>query len=140
MLKNNEQAYVRGQKAAIIFKHLKRVVLTWDQRCMAWVKHHKLPTWLGHMPVVIAVLGSLAGILLGGVVIAGCLIFIWAIAFILQQIGQSTRVHITNWDKHPKSSHERFSRENNKDKSTNNGMFEPYDPEPYTYDEYDNRH
>lgn len=35
MLKNNKQAYVRGQKAAIIFKHLKRVVLTWDQRRMA---------------------------------------------------------------------------------------------------------
>ena len=140
MLESNEQAYVRGLKAATYWKHLKKVVSTWDRLCVAWAKNHKLPAWIGHIPIFIAVLGSLAGIVLGGAMIAGCLIFIWTIAFILQQIGQPTRVHITNWDKHPKSSHERFSRENNKDKSTNDGMFEPYDPEPYTYDEYDNRH
>ena len=94
MSNNNKQAYVRGRKVAMILKRLKGIVLTWDQRCMAWVKHHKLPAWVGHVPVFIAVLATLAGILLGGIVIAGCLIFIWAIAFILQQIGQTN--HLEN--------------------------------------------
>jgi len=85
MLESNEQAYIRGQKAATFWKRLKRVVSSCDRRCMAWVKNHKLPTWIGHVPVVIAVLGSLAGILLGGAVILGCLIFIWALVYILQQ-------------------------------------------------------
>lgn len=94
MSENKKQAYVRGRKVAIIWKRLKRVVSAWDQLCVIWARNHKLPAWIGHMPVIIAGLGTLAGSLLGGAVIVGCLIFIWAIAFILQQIAQTN--HLEN--------------------------------------------
>ncbi|MEX3174051.1 DUF3742 family protein [Serratia quinivorans] len=79
-----QQAYERGARTAHLWKKFKDSVLHWDRRCTAWANKKSLPLWVGHVPVIVALLGSLTIILLGGAVIAGCLLFIWAIAFILQ--------------------------------------------------------
>ncbi|PNO64537.1 DUF3742 family protein [Serratia marcescens] len=85
----DQQAYQRGIKAARLWKRLKGAILRWDQRCVSNARKHKLPGWIGHIPLVIAFLTALAAALLGGVAIAGCLLFIWAIAVILQHIDLS---------------------------------------------------
>lgn len=89
MSENNERAYVRGRKVAIIWKSLKKIVSTRDQLCVAWAKNHKLPAWIGHLPIISTVLISLAGLIVGGVAIASMIVFIWALAYILQHIGSS---------------------------------------------------
>lgn len=82
MLESNEQAYVRGQKAATYWKRLKKVVLGWDQRGVTWARNHKVPVWLGHAPTIIVIslpsiillfsgLMLLAGILTGFAVLLG---------------------------------------------------------------------
>jgi len=81
-------AYQRGVHIANLWKHLKGTILTWNAICVAKAHSHKLPSWVGNMPMIIALLGSATAILFGGIVIVSCMLFIWAIAFILQHIGQ----------------------------------------------------
>ncbi|MCS4267290.1 hypothetical protein [Serratia sp. BIGb0163] len=85
----NQLAYQRGILAARVWKRLKGTILRWDTFCVSKAHKHKLPGWIGHVPIAVAFLGSVTAILFGGIVIAGCMFFIWAIAFILQQFGQA---------------------------------------------------
>ncbi|HDU5650667.1 TPA: hypothetical protein RFV74_002321 [Klebsiella aerogenes] len=82
--KRQPHAYQRGVRMANLWKRLKGTILKWDAICVAKARRYKLPDWIGHMPVVIALFGSTTAILFGGVIIASCMLFIWAIAFILQ--------------------------------------------------------
>ncbi|WP_431712600.1 hypothetical protein [Serratia marcescens] len=77
-------AYQRGVRIANLWKSIKGTILKWDAYCVAKASSYKLPGWIGHFPIVIALIASLTAALLGGLAIAGCLLFIWAIAFILQ--------------------------------------------------------
>ncbi len=79
-----QQAYQRGVRMVSLWKRLKGTILKWDTFFVAKAHAHKLPGWIGHVPIAIALFCSLTAALLGGVAIAGCLLFIWAIAFILQ--------------------------------------------------------
>ncbi|EFE96284.1 hypothetical protein [Serratia odorifera] len=83
-------AYQRGVRMANLWKRIKGTILHWDNVCVSKARSHKLPGWVGRIPIAIALLGSLTAALLGGLAIAGCLLFIWAIAFILQQFNQPT--------------------------------------------------
>lgn len=69
---------------ASLWKRIKGTIMKWDAFCVAEAHSHKLPGWIGHAPIAIVLFGSAAAILFGGIVIAGCMLFIWAIAFILQ--------------------------------------------------------
>ncbi|HEI8955488.1 TPA: hypothetical protein SLG95_003602 [Serratia liquefaciens] len=80
----NQQAYQRGIRIARMWKRLKGTILRWDMFCVSKARKHKLPSWIGHVPIAVAFLGSAAAALFGGIIIAGGLLFIWAIAFILQ--------------------------------------------------------
>lgn len=74
---------------ANLWKRLKGTILKWDAICVA-----KLPGWIGYMPMIIALFGSTTVVLFGGVIIASCMLFIWAFAFILQHVGQeNTKVN-----------------------------------------------
>ncbi|WP_053091638.1 MULTISPECIES: hypothetical protein [Serratia] len=84
-----QQAYQRGFWAARKWARLKDTMMRWDQRCVSKVREHSLPGWVGHVPIAIALTGSVTAILFGGLVVAGCMLFIWAIAFILQNVGQN---------------------------------------------------
>ncbi|HEJ7136544.1 TPA: hypothetical protein SMF95_001865 [Serratia marcescens] len=77
-------AYQRGVRMASLWKRIKGTIMKWDAFCVAEAHSHKLPGWIGHAPIAIVLFGSAAAILFGGIVIAGCMLFIWAIAFILQ--------------------------------------------------------
>ncbi|EPM1538090.1 hypothetical protein [Serratia ureilytica] len=79
-----QHAYQCGVRIANLWKRIKGTILKWDACCVAKARSHKLPSWCGHFPIAIALIASLTAALLGGVAIAGCLLFIWAIAFILQ--------------------------------------------------------
>lgn len=83
-------AYQRGVRMANLWKRLKGTILKWDSICVSKARNYKLPGWVGHFPIAIALLAPLATALLGGVAIAGSLLFIWAIAFILQQVSQTS--------------------------------------------------
>lgn len=69
---------------ASLWRRLKSTMLKWDAFFVVKARAHKLPGWVGHIPIAIALFGSLTAALLGGATIAGCLLFIWAIAVILQ--------------------------------------------------------
>lgn len=114
-----EQAWQRGRDAAGLWKKLKRIVSVWDQRCVAFVKKHKLPAWAGHIPIIAILILSLIGIVAGGIAVVFCIVFLWAFAFILQNLRKNPQISES-------------STLDNKDE-----IFTPYDPEPYTYEEYD---
>ncbi len=73
-----------------MWKRLKSTISRWDTFCVSKARKHKLPGWIGHVPIVVAFLGSVTVALLGGLLTAGSLLFIWSIAFIIQNIGQSS--------------------------------------------------
>lgn len=84
-----QHAYQRGIRIARLWRRLKGTISRWDTFCVSKARKHNLPSWIGHVPITISLLGSATAILFGGIVIAGCMLFIWAIAFILQQFGQA---------------------------------------------------
>lgn len=85
----NQQAYQRGIRVARMWKRLKGTILRWDTFCVSKARKHKLPGWIGHVPIAVAFLGSAAAALFGGIIISGSLLFIWAIAIILQNVNTS---------------------------------------------------
>ncbi|MGP0837999.1 hypothetical protein [Serratia sp. CY85251] len=85
----DQQAYQRGIKAARLWKRLKGTILRWDQLCVSKARAQKLPGWIGHGPMAIALIASVAIIVFGGIVIIGCMLLISAIAYIFQHVGQS---------------------------------------------------
>lgn len=85
----DQQAYQRGVWAARKWSRLKNVIMRWDRLCVSKVRENKLPAWIGHVPIVIALIASVTAILFGGLLVAGCMLFIWAIAFILQNVDLS---------------------------------------------------
>ncbi|HIE1059982.1 TPA: hypothetical protein ACXJQO_001448 [Serratia marcescens] len=102
-----QQAYQRGIRAARKWSRLKNVIIKWDRLCVSKVREYRLPAWIGHVPIVIALIGSVTAMLFGGLIVAGSMLFIWAIAFILQNAGQNLSgdvTHENNSLENPKSS------------------------------------
>ncbi|HBC5198998.1 hypothetical protein IM817_01660 [Serratia marcescens] len=85
----DQQAYQRGIRAARKWLRLKNVIMKWDRLCVSKVREYRLPAWIGHVPIVIALIGSVTAMLFGGLLVAGSMLFIWAIAFILQNVDPS---------------------------------------------------
>ena len=98
MSKHDEQAYVRGVKVAGFWKQLKRPLASWEQRSATWAKNHNVPVWVGRIPLVMAILISLTGLIAGGFVVALIVSFIWALAFILQNMGNSPNSNVYHYD------------------------------------------
>ncbi|EPG9313715.1 hypothetical protein I9Y15_004794 [Serratia marcescens] len=92
----DQQAYQRGLWAVRKWSRLKNVIMSWDRLCVSKIRENRLPTWIGHVPIVIALIASVAAILFGGLLVAVCLLFIWAIAFILQNAGQNLSDEVTH--------------------------------------------
>lgn len=92
----DQQAYQRGVWTARKWSRLRNMIMTWDRLCVSKVRENRLPTWIGHVPIVIALIASVAAMLFGGLLLAGCMLFIWAIAFILQNAEQNLSGEVTD--------------------------------------------
>ncbi|EIX9082259.1 hypothetical protein MLE32_000548 [Klebsiella aerogenes] len=117
----NQQAWQRGVRMASLWKKLKASVLHFDNRCVTWVKRKNLPAWLGHFPIFLFGFIALCGCIVWGLLAVFSLVTIWALMVIISNIGS-----------HNCPDHSHHDRESD-------GMFTPYDPKPYSYDEYDNK-
>lgn len=78
-MQNDKQfaAVQRGIKLAGLWKKTRRRVSQWDAICVHWAKSRGLPGWLGHVPIVLVLLLSVASILLGGLLIGLVVGLIW---------------------------------------------------------------
>lgn len=78
-MQNNRQgaAIQRGIKAAALWKKIRNGVAKWDIIFVGWAKSHKLPGWLGHIPIALTIMFSVASILLGGLLIGLVVTFVW---------------------------------------------------------------
>lgn len=92
----DQQAYQCGVWAARKWSRLKNVIMRWDRLCVSKVRENRLPSWIGHVPIVIALIASVAAMLFGGLLVTGCMLFIWAIAFILQNAEQNLTGEVTD--------------------------------------------
>ncbi|HGM5813784.1 hypothetical protein JY429_16185 [Serratia ureilytica] len=90
----DQQAYQRGVWAAHKWSRLKNVIMRWDRLCVSKVRENRLPAWIGHVPIVIALIALVAAMLFGGLLVAACMLLIWAIAFILQNAGQDLSAEV----------------------------------------------
>nr|WP_159465221.1 hypothetical protein [Scandinavium goeteborgense] len=121
MLGSNEQAYVRGQKAATFWKRLKKVVSTWDQLCVGWAKNHKLPAWIGHVPIACLVAVSAVSCLAGGLLLTIGVLFVWAFLLlpsVMELLRPTVNVKVTNWEEKSHNSNYGSNGSNGSDGST----------------------
>lgn len=76
------RAWNRGARLAILYKQMKVKLLNLDKICVTLAKKNRIPTWIGHIPLILVFAGTLAGLLTVGFVISACLIFLLCITFI----------------------------------------------------------
>lgn len=100
---NQFAAVQRGIKLAGLWKKTRRRVSQWDAICVHWPKSHGLPGWLGHVPIVLAMVLSLTAAILGGLLIGVVIAFVW-----MGIIGLSSppRKNSINYDYRPNDSRE----------------------------------
>jgi hypothetical protein len=70
-------AVQRGIKLAGFWKKTRRLISKWDRICVHWAKSRGLPGWLGHVPIVLAIMLSVVTALLGGLLIGLVIAFVW---------------------------------------------------------------
>lgn len=73
------QAYQRGIKAAHLWRRLINKILRWDQYCVSKACKHKLPGWIGHIPIVLFTISILTALIFGGMLIATSAVLVGAI-------------------------------------------------------------
>ncbi|QLS53466.1 hypothetical protein HV314_04560 [Citrobacter sp. RHBSTW-00887] len=83
------RAWNRGARLAILYKQMKVNLLNLDKICVTLAKKNRIPTWIGHMPLILVFAGTLAGLLTVGFVISACLIFLLCITFIAKNVSSS---------------------------------------------------
>jgi hypothetical protein len=78
-MQNDKQfaAAQRGIKLAGIWKKIRRRISQWDAICVHWAKSRGLPGWLGHVPIVLAMVLSITAAVLGGLLIGVVIAFVW---------------------------------------------------------------
>lgn len=79
----DQQAYQRGIKAASLWKRLKGTILRWDHACVSSARKHKLPGWIGHIPMGMLAVIMLAALVFGGMVIASSAVFVGALVLLV---------------------------------------------------------
>ncbi|AEF43466.1 MULTISPECIES: hypothetical protein [Serratia] len=97
----NQQAYQRGVRIARMWKRLKSTILRWDSFCVSKASKHKLPTWLGHVPITCLVAVSAISGLTGGLLVAIVILFGWALLLLpsmMELLKPTVNVKVTNWE------------------------------------------
>ncbi|WP_232043331.1 hypothetical protein [Serratia marcescens] len=77
-----QHAYQRGVRMANLWKHLKGTILKWDMYCVSKAHRYKLPSWLGHIPMIMLATSILSAVVFGGLFIASIGIIMSAIILI----------------------------------------------------------
>ena len=123
-MQNDKQfaAVQRGIKLAGLWKKTRRRVSQWDAICVHWAKSRGVPGWLGHVPIVLAMVISITAAVLGGLLISVLIAFVW-----MAIIGLSSGPY--------QIEHEYGDVPDNH--FTPTGYI--YDPEPYSTDDEDPR-
>lgn len=85
-----KRAWERGVRLAAIWKGTKKIFTRLDQRCVMLAKLYKLPKWLGHMPLLLAVLCSLVALIAGGLLISCSAVLLWALIAAITHIGSGS--------------------------------------------------
>lgn len=96
-----QHAYQRGVRVARFWKKVKGSVLYWDRRCVVWANKKRIPSWVGHIPVVFLFAISIVTCLAGGLLFVGIVILIWAILLlpsIMGAIKPTANLKVTNWE------------------------------------------
>lgn len=75
----DQQAYQRGIKAARLWKRLKGTILRWDHACVSSARKHKLPGWIGHIPMGMLAVTMLIALVFGGMVTATLAVLVGAV-------------------------------------------------------------
>lgn len=75
-------AYQRGVRMASLWKRLKDTIMRWDRRCVAKARKHRLPGWIGRIPMIMLATSILATVTFGGLFIASLGIIMSAIILI----------------------------------------------------------
>lgn len=96
----NQQAYQRGIRVAHMWKRLKGTILRWDTFCVSKARKHRLPTWLGHVPITCLVAVSTISGLTGGLLVAIVILCGWALLLLpsmMELLRPTVNVKVTNW-------------------------------------------
>lgn len=94
-------AYQRGIWAAHIWKRLKTTISRWDTLCVYKARKYGLPAWLGHVPMTCLVTLSVISCLVGVLLIAVIILFVWAFLLIpsmMELLKPTVNVKVTNWE------------------------------------------
>uniref|UniRef100_A8G8M3 DUF3742 family protein n=1 Tax=Serratia proteamaculans (strain 568) TaxID=399741 RepID=A8G8M3_SERP5 len=97
----NQQAYQRGIRVARMWKRLKGTILRWDTLCVSKARKYGLPAWLGHVPIASLVAVSVISCLIGGLLIAVVILFVWALILLpsmMELLRPTANVKVTNWE------------------------------------------
>lgn len=79
----DQQAYQRGIWAARKWTRLKDTIMRWDRHCVAKARKHRLPGWIGHIPIVVFTISMLATLAFGGMFIAASAVLVGAIILLV---------------------------------------------------------
>lgn len=53
------RAWNRGARLAILYKQMKVNLLNLDKICVTLAKKNRIPTWIGHIPLILVFAGTL---------------------------------------------------------------------------------
>lgn len=108
-----QQAYQRGVWVACFWTRLKSRILRWDRHCVSKVRSHKLPSWIGHLPMVMLAITLIAVLVFGGAIIGTSAILVGGIILLAypsqsqhsscRQTSDSDELVYYDWD------HDRFN-------------------------------
>ncbi|HGM5336664.1 TPA: hypothetical protein ACKP2J_001076 [Serratia marcescens] len=125
-------AYQRGIKAARLWKHLKGTILRWDQHCVSNARKHKLPGWIGHIPMGMQAVIMLTALVFGGMVIASSAVFIVGLLLLISKSSSSEGNGIDSFEYYNDNSEPSYTFKNEEDYFTHcakHGQFDgPYTP------------
>lgn len=113
--KDQNAAIQRGIKIAGKWKKIRHRLKKWDSTCVIWAMAHKLPWWLGHLPIMLFILSLLAIVLLGGLLLSVITALVWMATVVLSSV----------------STHEEHEYVDSTDQKFN-PTGHVYDPEPYS--------
>jgi len=121
-----KRAWERGVRLAAIWKGTKKIFTRLDQRCVILAKQYKLPKWLGHIPLLLAVLCSLVALIAGGFLISCSAVLLWTFIAAITHIGSSSKdasINSFNEKKDENNFHDEFVM--------NSAINNEYDGAPY---------
>lgn len=78
----DQRAYQRGVWAARKWTCLKDAIMRWDRLCVFKARNHRLPGWIGRIPMIMLATSILAAVAFGGLFIASLGIIMSAIILI----------------------------------------------------------